>query len=87
MKITSCDCFEELCKQQGKDVTYEVEHVLKNNPLFVRDAEQRGLGKYDVNMYRPELGFADMCGWYRAYFGITYCPFCGKKIEVKDENN
>ncbi len=74
MKIISCDCFEELCKELDGYVRYDAEPV-PSKPT----QDQKGLGGYDVNLFRDNW-------WWRAYWGIGHCPFCGEKIEVEEED-
>lgn len=76
MKVTSCSCFEKFNDERNKELGkryYTEMQVLKNNQ-----------GTIDV--------FLDICTGDGEYdscetivTGATYCPFCSKKIEIKED--
>ena len=70
MKIVSCDCFEKIKIELEKKVGY---------PLY--DLEHI----YCIPVWndkRKEKSLTKLCDMHLS--PITYCPYCGKKIEVEE---
>ncbi len=72
MKVASCDCFEKFIVINPNDRIVDL--------TYPTDSD--------------EVLFPVLCLNIRNHnkvehvaFVAKYCPFCGKKIEVKDENN
>ena len=70
MKIKSCDCFEKLRKGYEKKDIKAVLNIIKTSSGYCIY-----IGRYYIDKATP-ISLVSCA---------TFCPYCGKKIEVKDE--
>ena len=69
MKIISCDCFSKHGKENAKFSDVRVSKTKKGFKVKIDELNWRGYG--------------ESCLFFAK--DITFCPFCGKKIEVSDD--